>query len=203
MHATSAPLSREPVSAASDRRRLRLGRLDAAYDGEGADAPLLQWVSKRNCSASPRQVLVCYGSMCSISALLAVAFWTVGAVWVAPFAGLELLVVGGALWVYARHATDHERIVLRPGRLSVEQVAAGGSTHTEFNAAWVRVALEPAGRRLLQLSGEGRQVGVGRFLRAEQRAVLADELRWALQQRPWGSSATATGERNGQSLIED
>ncbi len=200
MHETSAPLSFMPLSPVSDRRPLQLGRISIdssrAVDAD-TDAAVLHWLSKRNCSASPRQVLVWYGSMCGVSALIAGAFWMLGAALVAPFAGLELVLVGAALWVYARHATDHEHIVLLPGRITVEQVAAGARRRTEFSAAWVRVAPEPAGRRLVELSGEGRRVAVGRFLRADQRGVLADELRWALRQPLRGSTASAAGDPVG------
>ncbi len=47
--------------------------------------------------------------------------------------------------------------------------------------AWVRV--EPADRdgSLIELSGEGRRIAVGRFVRPELRPALADELRAALR----------------------
>ena len=43
--------------------------------------------------------------------------------------------------------------------------------------------VEPAGsdRSLIELSGQGQRIAVGRFVRPEQRRALADELRFALR----------------------
>jgi len=40
---------------------------------------------------------------------------------VLPFTCLEVLALGVAFFVYARHAADYERIVLAPRRLVVER----------------------------------------------------------------------------------
>ena len=52
-------------------------------------------------------------------------FWLQGAWVIMPIAGLELLAVGVAFLVYARHATDGERLILQAGQLLVEQCHAG------------------------------------------------------------------------------
>ena len=50
-------------------------------------------------------------------------------------------------------------------------------------------AVEPqhGDRSLIELSGQGRSISVGRFVRPELRRELADELRWAL--RRWSHGA--------------
>ena len=53
-----------------------------------------------------------------------------------PFASIELLAVGAALFVYARHAGDRERVVLQPGRLTVECTLGSRTDHVEFAPAW-------------------------------------------------------------------
>ncbi len=98
-----------------------------------------------------------------------------------PFAWLELLMVGTAFVIYARHATDGERIVLQGSQLVVEQTHGGQTVRAEFNAAWVRVEPHSSDRSLIELSGQGRKVQVGRHIRPELRPALAKEIRMALR----------------------
>ena len=133
---------------------------------------------------APRQLAAFYGSLCIISLAIAAWFWGQGATLVMPFAWAELVGVGTALVVYARHATDFEHIDLRRGRLTVER---GNGTHVErveFVSAWVRVEPAEGDRSLIELSGQGQQISVGRFVRPELRRQLADELRVALRGWP-------------------
>jgi uncharacterized membrane protein len=52
-----------------------------------------------------------------------------------PFTGIELLAVGVAFAIYARHAVDYERIRLFPHRLVIERMDAERFTQIEFNRA--------------------------------------------------------------------
>ena len=83
---------------------------------------------------------------------------------------------------YARHATDGEKISLRGGRLVVELESAGQLRRAEFNRDWVRVEPVADDRSLIELSGQGRRVNVGRYVRPELRPVLAQEIRRALRE---------------------
>lgn len=98
-----------------------------------------------------------------------------------PFAWAELLIVGVAFVVYARHATDGERIVLQGSQLVVEQTSAGKVARSEFNRAWVRVEPQADDRSLIELSGQGMKVHIGRHVRPELRPALAREIRMALR----------------------
>jgi uncharacterized membrane protein len=144
----------------------------------------LQWLLRRNCSITPRQLGGVYASLCGVSALIAAFFFWQGAPYVMAFAGLELLLVGVALLVFARRVGDREVLTLAGRSLSVEQVCGSRVARTAFTAEWLTV--EPVGDRgsLVQLSGEGRTVRVGRFLRPELRAAFARELRLALRRAP-------------------
>ena len=150
----------------------------AADTGDGS----MRWQMKRNCSFAPRQLLAVYLSLCAVGLGIGVVFWIHGAPYILPFAGAELLALGVAIVFYARHAADQESLVLRPGRLSVACTLGRRTEEVEFaEPAWVRV--EPAHRdgSLIELSGEGRRIAVGRFVRPELRRALADELRAALR----------------------
>jgi uncharacterized membrane protein len=152
-----------------------------AADADPADGSM-RWHMKRNCSFAPRQLLGVYLSLCVVGLTIAGLFWLHGAPYVLPFTGAELLAVGAAILVYARHAADHESLVLRPGRLSVACSLGRRTEQVDF-AAPDRVRVEPAYRdgSLIELSGEGRRIAVGRFVRPELRPALADELRTALR----------------------
>ncbi|MEO8807852.1 MAG: DUF2244 domain-containing protein [Burkholderiaceae bacterium] len=175
----SATLIHPTIVRAPASSPLRFGRESAA--GEGS----VQWVLKRNCSVTPRQMLWFFGSLCLLSLAIGGLFWHQGAPLVLPFAWAEVLAVGVALFVYSRHATDSENIRLQPGRLTVEFASGRRVERVEFVPAWVRVEPELGDRSLIELSGQGLRICVGRFVRPELRRQLAEELRWAL--RRWQS----------------
>ncbi len=142
----------------------------------------IHWLLRRNCSVTPAQLGWLYASLCIVSLGIGGFFWINGAVMVLPFAWVEIAAVGAAFMAYARHAADREHILLQGRRLVVELESAGHLERAEFNRDWVRV--EPAldDRSLIELSGQGRRVIVGRFVRPELRPALAQEIRRALRE---------------------
>jgi len=141
----------------------------------------VHWLLKRNCSVTPAQLGWLYASLCAVTLAIGTAFWLQGAVLILPFAGLELAAVGIAFLVYARHAADGEHILLAGRRLVVELENGGRLERAEFDRDWVRVEPSAGDRSLIEVSGQGRRVSVGRYLRPEQRPALARELRQALR----------------------
>lgn len=142
----------------------------------------IQWALKRNCSVSPAQLGWFYASLCVVCLGISVVFWGQGATMVLPFAWLELAAVGAAFIAYARHATDGERISLQGPRLVVELENAGRLERTEFHRDWVRVEPRSDDRSLIEVSGRGQSVQVGRYVRPELRPILAQEIRRALRE---------------------
>jgi uncharacterized membrane protein len=147
----------------------------------GGRFPVLQWVLKRNCSITPRQLGAVYLSLCLLAMAISAGFWWQGARLVTAFAGVELLLVGLALLVYARHAADREVLTLAGRSLAVEQHQGNRVARTAFHAE--RLTVEPAAGQgsLVQLCCQGQTVRVGRFLRPELRGAFAQELRRALR----------------------
>lgn len=141
----------------------------------------VEWLLKRNCSLAPHHLLGVVGSICTVSLGIGVFFWLQGLPLVLPFAGLEVGAVALAFLIYARHATDREWIELQAGSLVVERAFGRRVQRVEFAPAWVRVEPEHGDRSLVELSGQGRRISVGRFVRPEARRQLAEELRWALR----------------------
>lgn len=120
-------------------------------------------------------------SICLVSLLIAAGFALSGAPVVLAFAGIELAVLGWALVIHARHVCDADRLTLTGDQLRVEQSDGPSVRTVSFRAQWVRV--EPAGAEgsLVELTGQGQSVCVGRFIRPELRAAFARELRSALR----------------------
>ena len=182
------PWSAPPANGSGALVGWRFGK---ALDGGAAG---LQWVLKRNCSITPGQLFGTYLALCAVSLTIALGFTWHGASPVLAFAGIELLLVGAALLIYARHAADQERITLAGGSLSVEHIRGQQTARTEFRAAWVRVEPRHGEGSLVELSGDGRQSFVGRYLRPDQRTPLAQELRTALRASAEAPEASAVPE---------
>lgn len=138
------------------------------------------WTLRRNCSVTPGQLALLLGVLVVASLAVAAFFWSLGAWMVLPFSLLELLAVAVAFLVYARHATDGERISVRAGRLVVELERGGALDRAEFAGHAVRIDTPEGAGDLVRVRGGGQAVSVGRFVRPELRPLLARELRRAL-----------------------
>jgi len=162
----------------------------------------VQWLLKRHCSVTPAQLGWFYVSLCVVSMAVAGFFWLQGVTMVMPFAWAELLGVGAAFLVYARHVGDGEKIVLEGGRLVVEMETAGRMQRAEFDREWVRIEPRDGDGSLIEVSGQGRSVQVGRHVRPELRPALAREIRLALRVWQLGpeSIASVQGQRGDSPL---
>lgn len=183
MSATTTPIE---VGGSPSSRRWQF----ADESGDGSGGWQIVWLLKRNCSLAPGQMLGFFGALCIVCLGVATFMWHQGARLVMPFAWAELVAVGGAMLLYARHAADREHIALHRDTLTVEHACGNHVERVEFQRAWVRVEPESGDRSLIELSGQGRRIAVGRFVRPELRRKLADELRTALR-RPHLQPAVA------------
>ena len=126
-------------------------------------------------------MLQAYALLCTVALLIALGFWWQGVQLVMAFAGVELLAVGIGMLVMARHARDREIITLSGREMAVETHVGPQVERISFRAEWVRVEPAAAEGSLVELSGEGRSVRIGRHVRPELRFELAQELRRALR----------------------
>lgn len=152
----------------------------------------LQWRLGRQTAVTPRAAVRVYLAL-SCVALAAAAFYALnGAPIVLALAGAELLALGLALLLFARHAADRETLTLVGSRLQVEQCFGARVQRTELAADWLRI--EPAAGQgsLVQLSARGQCVRVGRLLRRELRGAFARELRLALRRQAVACPPVAT-----------
>ena len=145
-----------------------------------------QFFIEPNLSLSWRGNLIFFLIICTISFGIAGVFTAMGYWVVFPFAGLEMLVLGAALYVCSTKSRWREMVSI--GEDTVE-VAAGRHQPEKrwtFNRHWARVVLSPPNisghpSRLL-IRSHGRAVEVGRCLSDEEREQLAKALDRALGQ---------------------
>lgn len=138
------------------------------------------WVLRRNCSLSPRQLGWWLGSLGAVSTTIAALFAFLGAWPVVPFACVEVGALGLAFVVYARHASDYERIVVAPGKLVVERVVGGSLARIECEPDWIRVEYDGLRREPIRLVAGRREVAVGCFVPDGRKEDLVRELRASL-----------------------
>ncbi len=142
---------------------------------ELAHAAGYERVARRNNSLSSTGRFHVFAFLFIVSVGIAVAFATLGAWLILPFAGLEML---GLYWAFRyvdRHAADYERIAISGDRVQVEQFEAGHAVSHEFNCCWAQVVASPGGARLA-LRSHGREVEIGRHMNDNERLALAREL---------------------------
>jgi len=145
-----------------------------------AEPVVREWLMKRNCSVSPRQFVWFYASLVLFSSAIAASVVIRGAWPVLPFTGIELLVVGAAFVIHARHAIDYERIRLYRNRLAIEQMSGQRLMQFEFNPRWVRIEQGASPRDPIKIVSQGQTVLIGVHLAQYRRASFARELRAAL-----------------------
>ena len=140
-----------------------------------------EWLLKRNCSLAPRQLATIFGALATVSLSIAIFFATWGAWMVLPFACIEVLALGAAFVLYARHAADYERIVVCRDCLLVETCRGDRLRREQCAPAWTRVEYSGTRRELIGLVAAGRRIEVGRFVPESDRSDLARQLRSTLQ----------------------
>lgn len=134
------------------------------------------WILKKNCSISPRQLAKAYLALCSVSFVVAAYFTWHGAWLVMVFALLEMTAVAAAFLYFGRHATDRECIALNDAELIVELVRAEKTQAFRLDPCRTRVELPARRHGLISLRGSAGRVEIGRFLTERKRREFAKEL---------------------------
>ena len=138
-------------------------------------------VIRPNCSLSWRGTLSVFCSISLVSLAIALGFTLLGFWLVLPFAGLELGVLGYALWCCARRSQVREVISIHGDVIAVQRGCRAPEETTCLQRDWAKVELtRPVHRgypsRLL-IRSHGREVEVGGCLNELERRRLAEDLR--------------------------
>lgn len=113
-----------------------------------------------------------------------IGFSLVGAWLVLPFAGLEVAVVGAALYGLYRHADDHELIIMDDDHVTVIRYRGGRERSDVFQRYWSKAALEhPVSwyPSRLKLGSHGRFIVIGADIDEDERRTLVVWLNEALR----------------------
>ena len=102
---------------------------------------------------------------------------------VLPFAGLEMLALGLAFYMNARHATDFERITCVDQMLELEIRTGSRVERHRLNPQWVRLIVREARTEMrLAFASSGREIAIGRHLDTVGRTRLGRELQARITQ---------------------
>ena len=144
-----------------------------------------RFVIRPNRSLGWRGVVRFYIGMVVLSFGIAIAFAAKGAWLILPFAGVEMLVLGAALYLVARRGCSWQAVSIYSDHIEVVEHDTAGERRQTFQRAWAQVKLERA--RIngypsrLTIRSHGRAIEIGAYLADAEKEHLALELRHAME----------------------
>lgn len=134
-----------------------------------------------NCALTVATAGLFFGSLCAVSFTIAGLFALQGFWPVFPFAGLEMLVLGWALWISLRARFVRQRISISPQEVVIELRTRASEERFVFPRHWAKVKLRASYTALhpsrLLIESHGRACEIGGFLTEEERRGLAARLK--------------------------
>ncbi|WP_020180538.1 DUF2244 domain-containing protein [Methylopila sp. M107] len=150
----------------------------------GADEQVFAAEIKPHRSLGPRGFAIVIGAFATLSALISVPFYLLGAWPVVGFLGLDVL----ALWIAFRlsfaQARACEQVALSYIELVVRKIAPGGAMREwRFNPSWVRIESEKDeefGMTRLSVTARESRLAIAEALSPHERADFAEAFGRAL-----------------------
>ena len=145
-----------------------------------AEMEELTIITRPNCSLSAAGRLLLFCVILLFSSAIAVGFALVGAWFILPFSGLEVLALGWALYYIGCHVDDYESIVISGDRMVIERRSYKTVHKVEFQRYWSQVVVVPAtmlGKCRVWVRSRGQEVELGRFVDDDARMALACRLK--------------------------
>lgn len=141
-------------------------------------------LARRHNSLDSATCWIVFGSLASVSLLIAAVFAMLGAWLILPFAGLEIAALALVLRWLRAHAEDFERVSVCGDRVMLDVRESDRTRHMEFNRLWATLVVRrQRWSTKLALRSHGREFEVGRFLDDGGRQALARELKCRLAGR--------------------
>jgi uncharacterized membrane protein len=126
------------------------------------------------------QLVWIYSVIASFTIGVALGFFFQGLTLVLPFAGLEVVALGAALYISAWRGGVKEVISVTGDKIRIEIGHDSPEQRHELKRAWAQVVLQRPWNSWypsrLFIRSHGRQVEIGRFLNESERQGLAKEL---------------------------
>ena len=142
-------------------------------------APAFRAVLTPHRSLSPSGFLILMIAISLVSFCVGLAFLLMGAWPVMGFFGLDVALIYWAFRQNYRSGNEFEAIEVTPDAVTLTRHAPDGQTsRLDFNAYWVRVALDERsdGGTALRLVSHGKSLIFGAFLTDEERREFAEVL---------------------------
>ena len=137
-------------------------------------------VLQPNQSLSWQATLYFYLSLLLISSLIGGCLAVLGFWLILPFAGLEMLFLGGVLYLVFRRGQQREVISVSADTIHIEKGRCYPEQQWTFFRIWAKVILERCPKQWypsrLLIRSHGRGVEIGQFLNEDERQYLATEL---------------------------
>lgn len=143
-----------------------------------------RFMIRPNCSLPWRETVQFYLGMVIVSFSIAIAFAMKGMWLILPFAGLEMLALGVALYIVSRRGMRWQMLNIHENCVDIIECVDKSESRHSFQRAWVQVRFEAATvkghpSRLL-LGSHGRTTEIGEYLTEIEKQQLAQQLRDAL-----------------------
>lgn len=147
-----------------------------------------RFLIRPNSSLPWRGVVRFYIGIATVSFGIAILFALSGAWLILPFAGLEMLALGAALYVVARRGTCWQSVSIKGDRIEVIDHDTRSDRRQTFHRAWAQVSLEQAPisgyPSKLTIRSHGTAIEIGHYLADSEKENLALELRQAMHNTP-------------------
>ena len=147
-----------------------------------------------NQSLSWRGAFKVYAAIAICCLGIGVAFALHGFWPVLPFAGLEIIVLGGAFYLCLSRSQMREVVTVKTDVVTVEKGRYGPQKRWECPRAWARISLEHSPiawyPSRLAIAYRDQQVEIGKFLSEEERCALAKALESVFRRDDWHQDAS-------------
>ena len=138
------------------------------------------YIAKPNNSLSPKGFMWLFLGIAAITMTVAIGVSLVGAWFVLPFAGLEILAFACTFHYVLLHYEDYESITLTTHEMVVEKYSCKRSEKFVFQRYWAKVMLreDSGGTCSLFIGSHGKEIEFGkRLMNDEQKLVIAKQLK--------------------------
>lgn len=144
-----------------------------------ANSPIVISITP-NCSLTPGAALGFFAGIAFVTLAVAVVLTAQGFWPVLPFAGLELALLGWALWSNMQRRFRRQEIRIAASEVAVEDSDRKFRTQLVFPRHWAQVKMRPgfsplAANRLM-IEAQGRSCEIGSFLNEQERRGLSQRL---------------------------
>ena len=140
-----------------------------------------RFILRPNRSMSWRGSLVFFLSLCLVSGTISISMTLLGYWLILPFAGLELMALGTALYIVVLRCYQCEVIWITNDAIRIEKGRNYPQQQWKLARVWTQVVLERYPQQWypsrLLIRCHGRDVEIGKFLNEEERQRLAKELK--------------------------